>query len=68
LLAKLNTADVCVNPDIATEMNDISTMNKVMEYMALGKRSTHAPTTALPSADNVRRRRSSDSFLPDQAD
>jgi glycosyltransferase involved in cell wall biosynthesis len=28
---------VCVNPDIATEMNDISTMNKIMEYMALGK-------------------------------
>jgi len=37
LLAMLNTADVCVNPDIANEMNDISTMNKVMEYMALGK-------------------------------
>jgi len=37
LLAMLNTADVCVNPDIATEMNDISTMNKIMEYMALGK-------------------------------
>src|SRR2546430_11291696 len=37
LLAMLNTADVCVNPDIANEMNDKSTMNKVMEYMALGK-------------------------------
>jgi glycosyltransferase involved in cell wall biosynthesis len=37
LLAMLNTADVCVNPDVANEMNDISTMNKVMEYMALGK-------------------------------
>jgi len=37
LLAMLNTAEVCVNPDAATEMNDISTMNKVMEYMALGK-------------------------------
>jgi glycosyltransferase involved in cell wall biosynthesis len=37
LLAMLNTADVCVNPDVATEMNDISTMNKIMEYMALGK-------------------------------
>jgi glycosyltransferase involved in cell wall biosynthesis len=33
----LNTADVCVNPDVASEMNDISTMNKIMEYMALGK-------------------------------
>ena len=32
-----NTADVCVNPDVANEMNDISTMNKIMEYMALGK-------------------------------
>jgi len=37
LLAMLNTADVCVNPDVANEMNEISTMNKVMEYMALGK-------------------------------
>ena len=37
LLAMLNTADVCVNPDIANEMNDRSTMNKIMEYMALGK-------------------------------
>ena len=33
----LNTADVCVNPDIANDMNDKSTMNKIMEYMALGK-------------------------------
>jgi glycosyltransferase involved in cell wall biosynthesis len=37
LLAMLNTADVCVNPDIASAMNDQSTMNKIMEYMALGK-------------------------------
>src|SRR5438270_12952043 len=36
LLAMLNTADVCVNPDIATEMNDISTMNKIMADMAGG--------------------------------
>jgi glycosyltransferase involved in cell wall biosynthesis len=33
----LNTADVCVNPDKPTEMNDLSTMNKIMEYMALKK-------------------------------
>jgi glycosyltransferase involved in cell wall biosynthesis len=33
----LNTADICVNPDRANDMNDRSTMNKVMEYMALGK-------------------------------
>jgi glycosyltransferase involved in cell wall biosynthesis len=37
MLAMLNSADVCVNPDIANEMNDKSTMNKIMEYMALGK-------------------------------
>ena len=36
LLRMLNTADVCVNPDIANAMNDKSTMNKIMEYMALG--------------------------------
>lgn len=37
MLAMLNTADVCVNPDVANEMNEKSTMNKIMEYMALGK-------------------------------
>lgn len=37
LLEMLNTADVCVNPDVANAMNDKSTMNKIMEYMALGK-------------------------------
>lgn len=37
LLDVLNTADICVNPDVANEMNDKSTMNKIMEYMALGK-------------------------------
>ena len=37
MLAMLNTAEVCVNPDAANELNDKSTMNKIMEYMALGK-------------------------------
>lgn len=37
LFTMLSTADVCVNPDRVTPMNDISTMNKIMEYMALGK-------------------------------
>jgi glycosyltransferase involved in cell wall biosynthesis len=37
MLEMLNTADVCVNPDVANELNDKSTMNKIMEYMALGK-------------------------------
>ncbi len=37
MLEMLSTADICVNPDVANEMNDKSTMNKIMEYMALGK-------------------------------
>lgn len=37
MVAILNTADVCVNPDKPSEMNNLSTMNKIMEYMALRK-------------------------------
>ena len=37
LLEILSTADVCVNPDKPCKMNDISTMIKIMEYMALSK-------------------------------
>ena len=37
LLRILSTADVCVNPDKPCKMNDISTMIKVPEYMALAK-------------------------------
>ncbi len=37
LLDILSTADVCVNPDKPCEMNDLSTMIKIMEYMSLGK-------------------------------
>ena len=37
LLDVLSTADVCVNPDKPCQMNDMSTMIKIMEYMALGK-------------------------------
>lgn len=37
MMDMLNTADVCVNPDRVDPMNDLSTMNKIMEYMALGK-------------------------------
>jgi glycosyltransferase involved in cell wall biosynthesis len=37
LLEILSTADVCVNPDKPSQMNDVSTMIKIMEYMALGK-------------------------------
>lgn len=37
LLEYLNTADVCVNSDRYNSMNDKSTMNKILEYMALAK-------------------------------
>lgn len=37
LLSVLNEADVCVSPDPHNAMNDVSTMNKVVEYMTLGK-------------------------------
>lgn len=37
LIGVLNSADICVNPDKPTEMNNLSTMNKIMEYMALKK-------------------------------
>jgi glycosyltransferase involved in cell wall biosynthesis len=37
LFTALSTADVCVNPDPVNPMNDKSTMNKITEYMALGK-------------------------------
>jgi glycosyltransferase involved in cell wall biosynthesis len=33
----LSTADVCVNPDRVNAMNDKSTMNKILEYMAFSK-------------------------------
>jgi glycosyltransferase involved in cell wall biosynthesis len=37
MIAILNSSDICVNPDKPTEMNNLSTMNKIMEYMALKK-------------------------------
>ena len=37
LRSVLMNSDVCVNPDEVNELNDKSTMNKIMEYMALGK-------------------------------
>jgi glycosyltransferase involved in cell wall biosynthesis len=33
----LSGVDVCVNPDRPSALSDLSTMNKVIEYMALGK-------------------------------
>ena len=37
LFEVLSTMDIGVNPDRVNPMNDMSTMNKIMEYMALGK-------------------------------
>lgn len=37
LFEVLSTMDIGVNPDRVNPMNDKSTMNKIMEYMALGK-------------------------------
>lgn len=36
LLSYLATADVALSPDPSNPLNDVSTMNKVMEYMAVG--------------------------------
>jgi len=37
VLAALSATDICVQPDPPGGLNDHSTMNKLMEYMALGK-------------------------------
>ena len=37
LIRRLSTCDVCVNPDPKNPFNDSSTMNKILEYMSLGK-------------------------------
>lgn len=37
LFEVLSTADVCVNPDRVNPMNDKSTMNKILEYMAFSR-------------------------------
>jgi glycosyltransferase involved in cell wall biosynthesis len=37
MLTYMSSADICVAPDPSSPLNNKSTMNKVMEYMALGK-------------------------------
>jgi len=37
LLRYLSTADVCLAPDPRNPLNDVSTMNKIMEYMAMAR-------------------------------
>ena len=37
LMANLAAADICVDPDPSSPLNDVSTWIKIMEYMACGK-------------------------------
>ncbi|TJZ54605.1 glycosyltransferase family 4 protein [Streptomyces piniterrae] len=37
LVRYLSTADVCLSPDPRNPLNNVSTMNKVLEYMAMGR-------------------------------
>lgn len=37
LIRILSSCDICVNSDLATPFNNLSSMNKIVEYMALGK-------------------------------
>ncbi len=37
MIEYLSACDVCVNPDVVNDFNDKSTMNKIVEYMILGK-------------------------------
>jgi len=37
LIRRLCSCDICVNPDPKNPFNDASTMNKILEYMSLGK-------------------------------
>ena len=45
MLSVLNAVDIGVSPDPKNQMNDISTMNKIMEYMTLGKPSVQFDLT-----------------------
>ncbi len=55
VLATLSAVDICVQPDPPTAFNRHLTMNKLMEYMALGKPSIafDMPETRFSGADAV---------------
>lgn len=58
ILRCLSTADVCLSPDPMSPFNDASTMNKIVEYMAMGRSIvtfdlTEARVSAGDSADYV---------------
>jgi glycosyltransferase involved in cell wall biosynthesis len=48
LVRYLSTADICVDPDPSSPLNDVSTWIKIMEYMALAK-----PIVAFPLKETV---------------
>jgi glycosyltransferase involved in cell wall biosynthesis len=55
VLARLSAVDICVQPDPPTAFNRHLTMNKLMEYMALGKASIayDMPETRVSGGDAV---------------
>jgi glycosyltransferase involved in cell wall biosynthesis len=55
VLARLSAVDICVQPDPPTAFNRHLTMNKLMEYMALGKASIayDMPETRFSGGDAV---------------
>jgi glycosyltransferase involved in cell wall biosynthesis len=58
ILRCLSTADVCLSPDPLSPFNDASTMNKIVEYMAMGRPVvafdlTEARVSARDAADYV---------------
>ena len=55
VLAALAATDICVQPDLPSDFNRKSTMNKLMEYMALGRACVafDMPETKVSGADTV---------------
>jgi glycosyltransferase involved in cell wall biosynthesis len=56
MVSHLCAADICVQPDPPGRLNNVSTMNKAMEYMALGKAvvSYDLPETRVTGGDIIR--------------
>ena len=54
LWAYLSTADVCVDPDPFTEWSNMSTMNKIIEYMAFGRPIVAFDLTRKPALRRIR--------------
>ncbi len=71
----LSTADLCLSPDPWNPLNDVSTMNKVVEYMAMARpivsfelkearvSAGEAACTSLPMTKPASRRRSMSFFM-----